>query len=294
MASLLTGLHHVTALATNPSENLAFYTEVMSRRLVKKTVNFDDPLTYHLYFADHHASPGTVLTHFPHPYTRTGTHGTPEIDRTVLGVCSGGLGAWRERLDEQSVTTSEDQVADARRLLFDDPHGMRYAIVESAHGTDDAMPILGVEIAVRHDDAIGRFLETSLGFVEEHRDGVCTRWRLDGAHEFVDVLRDPLAPRSVMGAGTVHHVAWRVPDDDTQAAVADRVRAAGVEVTPVMDRLYFRSIYCRIPGAVIFEIATDGPGFTVDEPLESLGNTLMLPPPHEPRRAEIEALLMPI
>ncbi len=333
MSAILTGIHHVTALAKDPRENHDFYTRVLGQRLIKKTVNFDDPLTYHLYFGDRHGSPGTLLTHFPHPNAKRGVHGSPEILETALSVPAGSLDYWAARLRAHDVAVADgaggaDDGAggdggggadgdgdaggaggDERRLSFEDPDGMRLALVEGAdspaapgyagHDVEPRHAVGGIDavvIRVPDPDGTTRFLRDALGFRSGSGDGARRRLHLgeDRPGARLDVVRADADPATRMGAGTVHHVAWRVPDDATHKEAAARVRAAGVPVTPVIDRQYFRSIYFRVPGGVIFEIATDGPGFTVDEAEATLGRDLKLPERHEPRRAEIESHLIPL
>lgn len=309
MSTPLLGIHHVTALAKSPRENHEFYTGLLGLRLVKKTVNFDDPLTYHLYYGDAVGSPGTLLTHFPHPLAKRGVHGSPEIRETVLAVAPGSLEYWIGRFEAHGIAFKAETTPDQDRVVFDDPHGMRLGLVEAAHGAEhraragSQVPaehsITGIDAAVIHvpnPEATISFLETALGFVRLPSIGDRHRVHLGRGHAGgrLEIVEQPASARSRMGAGTVHHIAWRVPDDAVQAAVAERIREAGIGVTPVMDRQYFRSIYFRIPGGVIFEVATDGPGFDMDEPAERLGEALQLPPQYESRRAEIEAHLLPL
>lgn len=312
--ALLTGIHHVTALAKDPRRNLDFYTRVLGARLVKKTVNFDDPLTYHLYYGDHAGHPGTLLTHFPHPHAARGTHGIGEIRRTLLTVPPGSLTDWTTRLQAAGVAHSLESLAGEDRLLFEDPDGMLFGLIESSPppGSTGFSPTAGapqqhaiggiysVEIHVPDPVVTAAFLVEALGFARAPlpTDAASGRQRLTlgdgGPGRVVDLVRDTGGPRMRLGAGIVHHVAWRVPNDQAQAAVGEALRGRRIASTPVMDRQYFRSIYFRIPGDVVFEVATDGPGFDADEPLESLGTHLRLPPQHEPRRAEIERQLVPL
>lgn len=299
MGSPLSGIHHVTALAKDPKKNHEFYTALLGLRMVKKTVNFDDPLTYHLYYGDERGSPGTLLTHFPHPHARTGVHGSPEILETRLRVADEAMASWEERLATHGVGTVIVEDHGERRLVFGDHDDMRFAFVGEPTESADPSSILGIEsVSIRVPDvgATRAFLERALGFVTTDRLGSNARLVLgDGLPgQRLELIEAPIDARTSMGAGTVHHVAWRVPDDATQSEVAVNLADAGVAVTPVMDRQYFRSIYFRIPGGVIFEVATDGPGFDVDEPLEALGEDLKLPPQHEPRRSEIAAQLIPL
>lgn len=287
---LVTGVHHVTAFAKSPRENRAFYEGVLGLRMVKRTVNFDDPLTYHLYYGDEEGTAGTLLTHFPNPRSKRGAHGAPEICETRLAVATGGLDRWAEALRSAGVAAERAEGL----LAFEDPDGMRLSLVEDAdHEGGGIGPVERVVIRVRDGAASAAFLERALGFEVDGRAGASTLLELPGGGvgRRLELVEDRSSPDMRWGAGVVHHVAWRVPDDGAQAEASARLRAEGCAVTPVMDRQYFRSIYFRIPGGVVFEIATDGPGFGVDEPLESLGSTLRLPPQHEARRAEIEAHL---
>ena len=267
--------------------------------MVKKTVNFDDPMTYHLYYGDHHGSPGTLLTHFPHPFAKLGTHGSPEIIETRLRIEPGSMQEWHDRLTEHGVSARIVGVADEPRLEFADDDDMRFAMVEDSPTGSGGPAVRGIEgVAIRVPDVAStrKFLERALGFVDAGCPGPNARLALEDGEpgQRLELIQAPIDRRMAMGAGTVHHVAWRVPDGEAQAEVAQRLIAAGVSPTPVMDRQYFRSIYFRVPGGVIFEVATDGPGFDVDEPLESLGESLKLPSQYEPRRSEITAHLVPL
>ncbi len=303
MPSPITGIHHVTALAKDPLVNHDFYTRTLGLRLVKKTVNFDDPMIYHFYFGDGHGRPGTLLTHFPDPMAARGTHGAPEILETVLRVPDGALTFWRDRLRPHGAVMRDDG-----RLAFEDPDGMRLSMHERSAsddepsartGIDPDHAVRGVDGAVIHTpdvDAAAAFLSEVLGFTASDRGDDRTRLHVSPAApgDWVELVRTEADPATRMGAGTVHHIAWRAPDDAAQRSISERIRNAGVATTGVKDRRYFRSIYFRIPGRVIFEIATDGPGFDLDEPLETLGHELKLPPQYEPRRHEIEARLVPV
>lgn len=305
----ITGIHHVTALAKHPKANLDFYTRVLGLRFIKKTVNFDDPFTYHLYYADSRGRPGTVLTHFPHPMASRARHGSSEITDTVLAIPRGALSYWAERLSLANIAHERAPDASRDALRFEDPDGMRFALVEDdsptgaagheAHGVDAAHAITGVEravIRVPNARETIAFLEGALGFHVGSAEGERHALLLGEGRpgQRLEVVHDPDTPHFPMGAGTVHHVAWRVPDEQTQLRVQEAIMRARVGVTEVKDRLYFRSIYFRVPGGVIFEVATDGPGFDVDEPMDSLGTSLRIPPMHERLRADIERHLIPL
>ncbi|MBX3352945.1 MAG: VOC family protein [Phycisphaeraceae bacterium] len=309
MPTEITGIHHVTALAKHPKANLDFYTRVLGLRFIKKTVNFDDPFTYHLYYADSLGRPGTVLTHFPHPMASRARHGSSEITDTALAVPRGAMGFWSERLALANIASERDTFTGRDALRFEDPDGMRFALLEDdsptgapgheSHGVDAAHAITGVERAViRVPDARQTiaFLESALGFGVARTDGNSHLLHIGEGRpgQRLEVVHDPTTPHFPMGAGTVHHVAWRVPDDDAQLRVQDAIMRARVGVTEIKNRLYFRSIYFRVPGGVIFEVATDGPGFDVDEPMDALGTSLRVPPMHEHLRTEIERHLIPL
>ncbi|HMN97016.1 MAG TPA: VOC family protein [Phycisphaerales bacterium] len=323
----LTGIHHVTALAASPQKNLDFYARALGLRLIKRTVNFDDPGTYHLYYGDGVGSPGTLLTHFPHPLAARGRHGAPEIAETLLAVPHGSIERWAERLDGFGVESGRDDRDGPPRLRFEDPDGMLLALVERDERDRDpaALPPgspwpgargaeVDPEIAIATVDSVAlhvedleeitAFLVEAMGFVVAGERGGSRCMALPpttgaaspagrvGAR--LELVERREAPPPVMGAGSVHHVAWRVPDAAAQGAIAERIRTRGVAVTRVVDRCYFRSIYFRVPGGLVFEIATDGPGFTIDEPLDRLGEALQLPPFLESRRSRIESLLVPV
>ncbi len=308
MSASIHGIHHVTAIGGEPVANRDFYTRVLGLRLVKRTVNFDDPTTWHLYFGDRQGSPGTIMTFFPHPLARRGRAGSSEVARTSFAVPAGTLADWRERFEAEGLAVEEAEENDQRVLRAHDPHGTRLALVESA-GPDGAEPwtgggvsadiavrgVAGVRLSVPDVEATAAFLADVFGLPEVGRssgvgDG---RWFDAGDGQRVEVIASA-APRAQLGAGSVHHVAFRVADDEAQLALRRRLADAGLGVSEVMERQYFRSIYFREPGGVLFEIATDAPGFAIDEPEAELGQTLKLPPWLEPRRAELERGLPPL
>ncbi len=307
------GIHHVTAIASDPQRNLDFYAGVLGLRLVKRTVNFDDPETYHLYFGDEVGHPGSIMTFFPWPGARRGRQGTGQVAVTSFAVVPSALGFWIERFIAHAVNyegptrrlmgTQSEQV-----IAFKDPDGLMLEIV--AHPSAEGRPawaapgilleraihgFYSVTLWAENRDDTERVLEM-LGFRSVHEEGSTRRFAVGdaGPGTLVDVRSLSGFFRGVGGAGTVHHVAWRVSDDDAQIGAREQVTNASLHPTPVIDREYFKSVYFREPGGVLFELATDPPGFTVDEPVDRLGERLMLPPQFETRRAEIEAVLPPI
>jgi glyoxalase family protein len=301
----VTGLHHVTAIAGDPRENLEFYTGLLGLRLVKRSVNQDAPDTYHLFYADGEGRPGTDLTFFPWPGLDPARPGAGLAMEVSFSVAPGSLGWWAERLVAAGVVTGdrERRFGDAA-LLFHDPHGLRLALVETespldtapwTHGTVPERHRLrgfhAVRLWERDLEDTSRFLQRGLGFDARGEEGGWHRFEAGpgGAGRRVEVRATPTERRGAWGTGAVHHVAYRVPDEDAQAEIRRRVLAAAGHPTEVIDRFWFRSIYFREPGGVLFEVATDGPGFTVDEDAENLGEALILPPWLEARRAEIEA-----
>lgn len=295
------GIHHVTAMASDPQRNRDFYEGVLGLRLVKTTVNFDDPGTYHLYYGDGLGSPGTILTFFPIPGIRPGVPGVGVVDRVSLAVPVGALGSWRTRLERHGV---EVATIDATRIGFRDPDGMGLALAESdaittphVHDHEGVTPdmtiqgIAGVRLSVRDAAPTTAFLEAMVGLHRVSDKEVVGTSAL-GGHVEVAASSDAAAAR--MGAGTIHHVAWRTPDAASQRAHLEQITARGVNSSPVMDRDYFTSIYFREPGGVLLEVATDGPGFTADEDATQLGSALKVPRWLEPRRADVEAVLAPL
>lgn len=306
MAPTIPGIHHVTAITAVPQENLDFYCGVLGLRLVKLTVNFDDPESYHLYYGDETGSPGTILTFFAWPGAPRGTIGPPQVSTTAFAAPEGSLGYWEERLHEHLVSARPGPGHFGERALeLADPDGLRLAIVEVPEPRGQA-PTAGpvppehalrgfhsVTLSEEGYERTARLLTEVMGFQAEGGEGNRFRHRAGegGAASIVDLLCEPDRRRGRLGAGVVHHVAFRTPDDEQQQAWRARLAEAGRDVTPVMDRNYFRSVYFREPGGVLFEIATDPPGFTRDEPLEELGAGLRLPEWLEPRRAELERSL---
>jgi glyoxalase family protein len=302
----LLGLHHITAIASDAKRNVDFYTRVLGLRLVKKTVNFDDPGTYHLYYGDQTASPGTLLTFFLWDELPRGRAGTGLTSAIAWSVPRGALGFWRERLQAQGVAAAPIARQGEEVLAFTDPDGLPLELVATTE-SDPRLPaphpevppgkgirgFHGVTLTIGVEERTAAVLTEDMGYRLLAREENRARYTVGdgGPGTYVDLLTAPSLPRGRSGLGTVHHVAFRTPDDPSQAEARDALATRGFNVSPIMDRCYFHSIYYREPNGVLFEIATDGPGFTVDEPLAELGRTLKLPPWHEPQRAAIEAHL---
>jgi glyoxalase family protein len=306
----LLGLHHITAIASDPRRNLDFYTRVLGLRFVKKSVNQDDPGTYHLYYGDYAGSPGTILTFFPWAGVPRGRPGTGQAYATAFSVAADALPFWQKRLAELNVATApvEPRFADQVLTLFD-PDGLRLELVATAEA-DSRAPAPSADVPAAHairgfhsttlalnnTTATASLLTTTMGHRLAAQSGHRTRYTIaaGGPGTYVDLLTDPALPRGLSGAGTIHHVAFRAPDDTAYHAAHTQLTALGVGVSPEIDRAYFKSIYYREPAGVLFEIATDAPGFAIDEPVETLGTRLSLPPRLEPHRAEIESALPPL
>lgn len=305
----LPGVHHVTALCGDAQENLDFYAGVLGLRRVKTTVNFDDPTTHHLYYGDARGRPGTVLTFFPWSQAPRGRPGAGMMKSVAFHVPSGTLDAWRLRLADADVSAEEDERFGTSILQFSDPHGLSLELV-AAEGLDEVAPWadgpVSKEMAVRgfapptlpvfSDDRIVELFTDVFGWEEAGTDGDRVRVRASGAGvgTAVDLLVRDRHPSGRMGQGTVHHVAFRTPGAEAQEVWQSALRDRGLQVTEVKDRQYFRSIYFRDPdwtSGILFEIATDGPGFLTDENETDLGSALKLPDWLEDRRGELERVL---
>lgn len=305
----LFGLHHVTAIVDDPQENIDFYANVLRLRLVKQTVNFDDPYTYHLYYGDDQGQPGTIITFFPWPDGRCGSRGVGQISAIAFAVPQGALAFWQARLEENGFHVGgPEQRFGAAVLSLYDPAGLLLELVEqpgrgrgSAAGSDvppeaAIQGLFGVTLTVAQAAPTAAFLLERLGFRPIEGAAGQARYAIgEGADAaFVDLIERPDVPRGQIAAGSVHHVAWRVADDTAIVQWQQELTRQEAGVTDIRDRQYFRSIYFREPGGVLFEIATDPPGFAFDEAPAELGRHLMLPPWLEPRRREIERRLPPI
>jgi glyoxalase family protein len=302
------GLHHVTSIAGKASQNFDFYTRTLGLRLVKKTVNFDDPGTYHLYYGDERGRPGTILTFFPWEHAALGRGGTGFTHQTAFKIPLNALGYWAQRFIEKGVTHDRLEKRFGEPVLaFNDPDGTRLALVgvagaESTPGWSNGeittesviRGFHGVTLLLAEAAPTADVLTNVLGFAEASRDGSVIRYRADDTDQgaLVDIHQAHGFPTGSLGRGSVHHIAFRAADEAAQAAMAKQLMADHhLHPTQQMDRKYFRSVYFREPGGILFEIATDGPGFDVDEPRDSLGHSLQLPPDYERYRADIEKAL---
>ncbi|WP_210529463.1 ring-cleaving dioxygenase [Rubellimicrobium arenae] len=306
MTDKINGLHHVTMLASRASANNAFYTQALGLRRVKTTVNFDAPDVYHLYFGDELGRPGSVMTSFPFPNAARGRRGTGEASLTAFAVPVGSLGAWEDRLAPLGPTTRETFLGE-ERLLVEGPDGESLALVEApgdarlpwtGNGVAEDIAVRGfhsVTLTLREARSTAELLEL-MGYEEAGREGGVTRMRLAAGNgaQVVDLHEDPAARPAVQSAGSVHHVAFSVADRATQAEVRRELAQAGFQATPSIDRDYFWAIYFRSPGGVLFEVATDEPGFTRDESAETLGTSLKLPRQHAHLRDQLVRHLEPI
>lgn len=291
----------MTAICGDPQANVDFYAGLLGLRLVKLTVNFDDPGAYHLYYGDGTGRPGSIVTFFPYPDGRRGTAGSGMVVETSLAAPASALGFWRDRLAAADVPFEEEE----GKIRFDDPDGLHLAIVAGDVATGPGFPgqLVPAEMALGPMDrvtlcetsgeATARLMTDHLGFREVGQTGEVHHFEAGpgGSGHRVDVVCGPEAPWGRGGHGTVHHIAYRIDDTETQRELRAALLQTGAMVSPVMDRTYFTSIYFREPGGVLFEVATDGPGFLIDEPFETLGTELRLPPQYEGKRRVIESVL---
>lgn len=306
------GIHHITALASDPQRNLDFYTQVLGLRLIKLTVNFDDPGTYHFYFGDETGTPGTILTFFPFGNARRGQIGAGQVGVISFAVPSNSLEEWQKRFRFLNIPSSSIEERFGEQVLtFQDPDGLRLKLVGSDSTTgipgweggplpaDQAIRgFHGATLLVGNLTGSAKLLEDVFGFERVMDSSTHLRMKAPAENlgNVIDLL--PVSERGTGGAGTNHHIAWRTPNDTDQQDWLDRLVTLGYRVTPIQDRQYFHSIYFREDSGILFEIATDTPGFLVDETVENLGSKLRLPAWHEPNRDVIEtnlpALALPI
>lgn len=306
----ITGLHHITCIAGDAQENVDFYSGVLGMRLVKKSVNQDSPGTYHLFYADGEGHPGTDITFFPWPEMSPAKPGIGLAMEVSLAVPLGSLDYWADRLGEHGISVGEVETRrQTAALPFTDPHGLPVTLHETGDERQfapwSASPVpADHQIRGLHSVRLWQqdlatsaaFLTGILDFVDLGSEGEWTAFGLEGggSGRYLEIREIPDADRGRWGTGGVHHVAWRVPDDGTELAVRARIERARRRPTEVIDRFWFKSVYFLEPGGVLFELATDGPGFAVDEDSATLGERLVLPPWLEPQRRQIEAALPPL
>ena len=310
MTREISGIHHVTAITGDAQKNLDFYAGVLGQRLVKVTINFDDPSSYHLYYGDDVGRPGTAMTFFAWPgapqFSRERRRGTRLVTATAYATPPGALEFWRERLAAAGIESETAQRFGAPLLAFEDADGLALEIMEQAGvetrpfwegaGIESRFALRGFYgVTLTHSDASlsQRFLSDVMNWQPIAHEENRTRFQIGDGKErgaFVDILESS-AMRGGQGPGFVHHVAWRVKNDEAHQAWHEKIAKVGANISPIMERCYFRSIYFREPGGVLFEIATDEPGFTFDESVETLGTKLKLPPWMEESRAQIEAIV---
>ena len=311
MEKKITGLHHVTAIASDPQRNLDFYIGLLGLRLVKRTVNFDDPGTYHFYFGDARGTPGTILTFFSWPGARRGHRGVGQIEATAFTISPDSVGYWLDRFKEQHVTAEKTSARFGEEVIrFTDPDGLLLELVTSdsiaqvESWADSTVPaehslrgFHSVSATLEGYERTAQLLTESFGYRLVKESG--NRFRFvapseSGPGRIVDLLCMPDSRAGHVAAGSVHHIAFRAKDDNEQLQWREHLVELGYDVTPVIDRTYFHSIYFREPGGILFEIATEPPGFTLDEPSDELGSKLRLPTWMEAARSQIEEVLPPI
>lgn len=310
MENAIKGIHHITVLASDPQANYDFYTQTLGMRFIKKTVNFDAPDVYHLYYGDEKGTPGTILTFFPFPDARRGKRGSSEITVLSFSIPTTSLQYWIERFAQLAI----DFDGPSKKFGYEyigllDPDGMKIEIVadpsaDKINGWNNGdvpeehsiRKFFGATFYLNDSGKTEELLTDIMGAKSISSERNIKRYSFgeNGSEAFVDIIEDKNSRRGISGAGTVHHIAWRTLDDAEQNNWRNKIIEFGLYPTEMVDRNYFHSIYFREPGGILFEIATDGPGFTVDENFESLGTELKLPAWHEPKRKLIEQILIPL
>ncbi|QED48358.1 ring-cleaving dioxygenase [Cytobacillus dafuensis] len=300
------GIHHITAIVGHPQENIDFYSGVLGLRLVKQTVNFDDPGTYHLYFGNEGGKPGTIITFFPWPNAYNGRIGDGQVGVTSYVVPTGALAFWEKRLGKFKIPFTKEERFEEQYVSFSDPHGLKLEIVEREEGAKNTWEFGGVtaDVAIKgfggatlfssQPNKTAELLEKAMGLEKVSEDGEFIRFKSIGDIGNVIDLKKISSGRGQMGVGTVHHIAWRANDDKDQLDWKNYIESKGYGVTPVQDRNYFNAIYFREYGEILFEIATDPPGFAHDESKETMGSELKLPSQYEHYRERLIKSLIPI
>jgi glyoxalase family protein len=309
MENKITGLHHVTALASDAQKNVDFYAGILGLRMVKKTINFDAPDVYHLYYGDETGAPGTIMTFFPYQGLVRGKKGKGQLTTTAFSIPANSLDYWMKRLQKFNIeyTKPQERFEDETYIYFEDNDGLGVELVannkDARKGfTYGQIPLehavkgfYGVTLAEESHERTASLLTEQMNHNIISQKGNLYRLSPTGKPgDFVDIIADPAVARGLSGSGTVHHLAFGTPNDKVQLEVREIVMTKGIQVTPVLDRQYFHSIYFREPGGVLFEVATNDIGFAIDENPESLGEKLKLPAWQEPNRESIEAGLTTI
>lgn len=285
-------IHHISATVGDPNENLAFYRDVLGLRLVKQTVNFEDNGTYHLYFANQEADAGSILTFFPRLDHLTGRVGAGQVRRMAFSVPEGSLSEWKDTFDAQGIHFEEGMLFGQSALLFNDPHNLSLAVVETldVQNGKEIVGFYGIELLSEAPDETFKMLMQEMGLQLIQVNTDYYHLEMVGEEKHQILVNRTITKRGRLGIGTVHHIAWSVQDEEELTHWKQHFEKE-YSVTQIHDRNYFYSAYFKDPGHLIYELATDGPGFTVDETLEELGTSLMLPPQYEDQRDEIEARL---
>ena len=307
MENKILGLHHITAIAGNAKKNFDFYTRVLGLRLIKKTVNFDDPSTYHLYYGDEQGSPGTILTFFPWEGIAQGRRGTKQVSEIGYSVPENSLDFWLKRFEDNNIIYNKTaEKFGEQYLTFLDPDGLKFELIVSKNA-DTRTPWETNEITAKHATRGFHNVTIAANKIQETADVLTDLlgYRLQEQHvnrfrfvtntvdqaAVIDLVETPGEKPGHVAGGSVHHVAFRVKDEETLMTYREKIASKGLNITDKIDRNYFYSLYFREPGGVLFELATDNPGFTADESLNDLGTSLMLPPQYEVNRSAIEANL---
>ena len=307
MTDTIKGIHHITAIAGDAQRNLDFYSKTLGLRLVKKTVNFDDPGTYHFYYGNEQGEPGTILTFFPWKHVKQGVNGTGMATQIGYSVPAGSIDFWKKRLEAAGTTVTDvNDVFGEQSISFNDPDGLNIRLIVPQNpdartpwttGDVDAANALkgfhSIVLTLRDAKPTASILTDVFGYKLFKKEGNTYRYTTDAVQgaSIVDIVETPDGRPGIVAGGTNHHVAFRVKDDSVLMEYRDKIVALGYNITPKIDRNYFYSLYFREPGGVLFEIATDNPGFAVDEKPEELGMNLKLPEQYEDRRADIERVL---
>lgn len=306
MNKATSGIHHISAIVGHPQENIDFYAGVLGLRMVKQTVNFDDPGTYHLYFGNNEGKPGTIITFFPWANAFQGEIGDGQVGVTSYAIPRGALEFWKDRFKKFKISYTMERKFSEESIRFQDPHGLVLEMVERDEGETNTWTFGGItpDVAVKgfagstlyssQPEQTAHLLESVMGLERIGEEGEIIRFQSSAPIGNVIDLKKTSGKRGRMGVGTVHHIAWRAEDDEDQLEWREYVRSNGYGVTPVRDRNYFNAIYFREHGEILFEIATDPPGFAHDESPGEMGEKLMLPEQYENMRDRIERKLIPI